>query len=70
MMSEGGWWCSEYYDAACLNGAYECSLMYVTYGTAGFYWNSGYPESPPEIWNIHDVTPGRLIISRIMITRP
>ena len=73
MMLEGGWWCSEYYDAACLNGAYEASLMY-TYAPSeitGFYWNSGHPPvSPPEVWNIQDVTPGRLIMSRIMITRP
>jgi len=62
---QGGWWYSGY-DSAVLNGGYE----FVASQATGFYWNSSYTpfDPPPPISSL--VKPGRLLISRIMITRP
>jgi len=66
MMMEGGWWFWGF-DFACLNGAQESVF---TWGATGFYWNSNFLAPPPEISGLYGVTPGRLLMSRIMITRP
>jgi len=65
-LMEGGWWYSGY-DYASLNGASELVLMP---NSTGFYWNSASPNPPPSTSDLVGVKPGRLLISRIMITRP
>jgi len=65
---QGGWWYSTGNENACLNGGYEIYKAQTTH--TGFYWNAGSRTSPPEISALDGVTPGRLLMSRIMITRP
>jgi len=65
MMMQGGWWYPAFGNFACLNGAFE--FMQKT----GFFWNSTYyAQTPPRLSHLVGVIPGRLLISRIMITRP
>ena len=66
MLMQGGWWYSGH-DTSNLNGASE--LVFITNAT-GFYWNSASPNPPPSTSDLVGVKPGRLLISRIMITRP
>ena len=65
LMMQGGWWYSDF-DNSCLNGGYNITVM--SHET-GFYWGSSYSTRPPPVSDLVGVKPGRLLISRIMISR-
>jgi len=72
MMMKGGWWYSGS-DYASLNGVHV--ITGHSNEMTGFYWNSpdpqpGQPPYPPTTSSLVGVSPGRLEISRIMVTKP
>jgi len=68
LTTQGGWWYSDWFNFANLNGAYQFTIMSPS---TGFYWNCSFCyQPPPTMASLVDIRPGRLLMSRIMITRP